>query len=218
VPTSGDLVQIVAAHLALSPETVGVHLRNIRVAGFITKRGFGRGAAAMTPGDAARLLLAASGSAFAKDSIETVEGFGRLKPAGRQTSERRPRAHGDPYVFPGPTFEASLKAKIWRLRREAYSADAVGVYRDDFVDANSVRGIGVPAVQLFSCFVHGRSTPVRAAVLRHFDRDEIEAYSFAEFRSEVFDERAFYVAAGFPGLVQVRSISPRALAQIARSL
>jgi hypothetical protein len=173
----------------------------------------------MTPGDAARLLVAATGSAFAKDSVETVEGFGRLEPAGRSTLERHPRMRGDPYVFPGPTFDVSLEAEIWRLRREAYSASEVGVYRDEFIGAESEREIGVPAVQLFSCFVDGRrSTPVRAAVLRHFGRDKIEAYSFAEFPSEVFDERAFYVAARFPGLVQVRSISPRALRHIATTL
>jgi hypothetical protein len=65
--------------LAIPFETV---LRNIRRAGLISFKGRGRGAAAMTTLDAARLLITAAGSHFVKDSLETIEEFGSLQPVG----------------------------------------------------------------------------------------------------------------------------------------
>src|ERR1700694_3671349 len=86
--TSGELCLVTAKAVGISFETTREHLRNIRRAGMISFKGHGRGAAAMTTLDAARLLIAAAGSSFVKDSIETLEGFGKLKPTRKS---RRPR-------------------------------------------------------------------------------------------------------------------------------
>ena len=42
----------------------------------------------MTTLDAARLLIAAAGSSFVKDSLETLEGFGKLKPTRKSPRQR----------------------------------------------------------------------------------------------------------------------------------
>src|SRR6202022_3125575 len=80
--TSGELCQSMAAALGIPFETMREHLRNIRRAGMISFKGHGRGAAAMTTLDAARLLIAAAGSPFVKDSVATLEEFGSLQPIG----------------------------------------------------------------------------------------------------------------------------------------
>src|SRR3981081_1010117 len=78
--TSGELCQSMAEALGIPFETTRAHLRNIRRAGMISFKGHGRGAAAMTTLDAARLLLAAAGSSFVQDSVATLEEFGSLEP------------------------------------------------------------------------------------------------------------------------------------------
>jgi hypothetical protein len=58
-------------------------------AGEITFKGYGRGAAAMTPLDAARLLIAVTGSTFAKDAMTVLANFAKLtslKARARQTT------------------------------------------------------------------------------------------------------------------------------------
>jgi hypothetical protein len=58
-------------------------------AGEITFKGYGRGAAAMTPLDAARLLIAVTGSTFAKDAMTVLANFVKLtslKARARQTT------------------------------------------------------------------------------------------------------------------------------------
>src|ERR1700688_1302036 len=86
--TSGELCLVTAEALGIPFETTREHLRNIRRAGMISFKGHGRGAAAMTTLDAARLLIAAAGSSFVKDSIETLEGFGKLKPTRKSPRPR----------------------------------------------------------------------------------------------------------------------------------
>ena len=76
--TSGGLIEIIADALGLTVETVGVHVRFLRMAGLLNRRGVGRSAAIMTTLDAARVLLAAVGSQHVKDSVETVKEFGAL--------------------------------------------------------------------------------------------------------------------------------------------
>lgn len=104
--TSGELAQIIAYALELPPETVAVHLRNIRLAGLISRKGHGRGAAKMTPLDATRLLLAASGSILSKDSVRSAKEFGQLKPI-RLSKDRSTIA-----VSPGSNGSNSLEAEI----------------------------------------------------------------------------------------------------------
>ena len=92
--TSGDLSEIVSHALGLNPETVAVHVRNLRTAKVINRRGVGKSAARMTSLDAARVLLAAAGSPLVKILVETAEGYGGLLSEKRRRpvawSRRRP--------------------------------------------------------------------------------------------------------------------------------
>lgn len=85
--SSLQLADIVGDAIGITRESAQLHLKTIRAAGEISFKGFGRSAAAMTPLDASRLLIAAAGSYFAKDSARVLKGFGKLKPMGRR---RRP--------------------------------------------------------------------------------------------------------------------------------
>jgi hypothetical protein len=76
--TSVQLSKVVAEALGLSVSTVRLHLRNLSEAGEITFKGYGSSAAAMTPLDAANLVIAAAGSTFVKDSNATLRAFGDL--------------------------------------------------------------------------------------------------------------------------------------------
>ncbi|MDX3965541.1 MAG: hypothetical protein QHD01_02940 [Bradyrhizobium sp.] len=71
--------------LGLPRETAQLHLKTIRAAKQITFKGFGRSAAAMTERDAARLVIAAAGSYFAKDSAVALKRFGGLRPITKRT-------------------------------------------------------------------------------------------------------------------------------------
>src|SRR5690349_18023854 len=84
--TSHGLAEVVAGALGLPSETVRQHLRNLQAAdrGLISAKGRGRGAAAMSPLDAARLLIAAVGSDFVKDSVAALDAFGGLQPVARR--------------------------------------------------------------------------------------------------------------------------------------
>jgi hypothetical protein len=72
--------------------------------------------AAMTTLDAARLLIAVAGCSFVKDPIETLEGFGRLKP-----TRKTPRPRGLKEI----TLETHLAEVMQKLIDE----------RDQFPDA-----------------------------------------------------------------------------------
>lgn len=81
-----------------------LHLKTIRAAGEITFKGYGRAAAAMTPLDVSRLLIATAGSTFAKDSADVRKRFAKLKPL-------RTRSAGD-------TLEQFLAVRIAELPME----------------------------------------------------------------------------------------------------
>lgn len=83
--TSLQLADIVGDALGFPRETAQLHLKTIRAAKEITFKGFGRSAAAMTAGDAARLVIATAGSYFAKDSAAVLKRFGRLRPITKRT-------------------------------------------------------------------------------------------------------------------------------------
>jgi hypothetical protein len=78
--TSIGLADVVADAVGITRESAQLHLKTIRAAGEITFKGYGRAAAAMAPLDASRLLIAVAGSTFAKDSIEVLRRFAKLKP------------------------------------------------------------------------------------------------------------------------------------------
>jgi hypothetical protein len=76
----GILVDAIAAALGMPRETVTVHDRNLVAAGLRSKHGRGRGAAAVTPLDAARLLTAILASAQIKDSVQAVARYAETRP------------------------------------------------------------------------------------------------------------------------------------------
>lgn len=76
--TSKQLIEAVSRATGLTEETVHVHMRNLREAGLITLGGRGASAARMTPLDAARLMMAVSGSGFVKESVNAVASFAGL--------------------------------------------------------------------------------------------------------------------------------------------
>jgi hypothetical protein len=86
--SSLELADIVGDAVGIARESAQLHLKTIRAAGEISFKGFGRSAAAMTPMDASRLLIATAGSYFAKDSARVLKRFGKLRPVGRRI--RRP--------------------------------------------------------------------------------------------------------------------------------
>ena len=80
--SSVELADVVADAVGIRRESARLHLKIIRAAGAISFKGYGRSAAAMVPLDASRLLLAVTGSQFAKDSLEVLRKFADLKPIG----------------------------------------------------------------------------------------------------------------------------------------
>jgi hypothetical protein len=109
--TSIALADVVADALGLTRESAQLHLKTIRAAGEITFKGYGRAAAAMTPLDASRLLIAAAGSTFAKDSVDVLKRFAKLKPV-------RSKSAGD-------TLEQLLAIRIAELPMEIPPEDYV---------------------------------------------------------------------------------------------
>ena len=87
--TSIALADVVADALGITRESAQLHLKTIRAAGEITFKGYGRAAAAMTPLDASRLLIAVAGSTFAKDSVDVLKRFAKLKPVRLKSAGRR---------------------------------------------------------------------------------------------------------------------------------
>jgi hypothetical protein len=84
--TSIALADVIAGAVGITRESAQLHLKTIRVAGEITFKGYGRAAADMTPLDASRLVIAVAGSTFAKDSLEVLRRFAKLRPLRRKTS------------------------------------------------------------------------------------------------------------------------------------
>jgi hypothetical protein len=80
VATSLELADVIAGALGVAPSTAVQHLRNLQKEGRISFKGYGRGAARMGPGDAARLLIAAVGSDLVKHSVTALDSFGGLRP------------------------------------------------------------------------------------------------------------------------------------------
>jgi hypothetical protein len=87
----GQLVEALTEVLRLPRTTPLVHDRHLVVAGLRSKHGRGRGAAKVTPGDAARLLVAIIGSATLEDSVRTVERYAATRVAASESG-------GSPYA------------------------------------------------------------------------------------------------------------------------
>jgi hypothetical protein len=71
--------QLVAEVLGVPETSTASHVRNLREAGLLSKKGRGVTAAHMTTRDAARLLIATAASPNIKDSAETVTSFAKLE-------------------------------------------------------------------------------------------------------------------------------------------
>jgi hypothetical protein len=207
--TSGELCISVAAALGIPFETTREHLRNIRRAGMISFKGHGRGAAAMTTLDAARLLIAAAGSSFVKDSIATLEGFGKLTPA-----RKSPRPRGVKEV----TLEMHLAEVMQKLIDE----------RDRLADAyRRPVGPGVDSrIALRMMSVVGARPgefPRTASVWRFLNSGStldftVVGFSSSELSGPTLNSADYAVRLGDAGLIQTRDVPAWVLAEIARGL
>jgi hypothetical protein len=83
MPTPGQLVEAMAASLGIPVATVIQYDRQLAESGLRTKGGRGLSAAAVTPRDAANLLIAIAASPLAgptvKEAVRTCEAYGSLK-------------------------------------------------------------------------------------------------------------------------------------------
>ena len=204
--TSGELCIAVATALGISFETTREHLRNIRRAGMISFKGHGRGAAAMTTLDASRLLITASGSPFVKDSIETLRGFGELKPIN-QTS--RPL---------GMTLETFLANVMQKLIDE--KDDLPPEYRRP-LESGARPGIGLRMMSVVSA--RPGDFPRTASVRRFLKSGLLTKSSYAAFASNglsapTFDSSEFLIQLRKSYLVQTRDVPASILAEIAHAL
>jgi hypothetical protein len=209
VATSGELCISVAAALGIPFETTREHLRNIRRAGMISFKGHGRGAAAMTTLDAARLLIAAAGSSFVKDSVETLEGFGTLKP-----TRKSPRPRGMKEI----TLEGHLADVMQKLIDE----------RDQLPDAYRRpvgRGIDSRIALRMTSAVSARpgQFPRTASVWRFLNSGitqdfTVVGFSSSELSSPALNSADCAVQLGDAGLIQTRDVPAWVLAEIALAL
>src|SRR5690242_13699463 len=84
--TPGELIRAVAEGTGLPEATVFLYDRAIAEAGQRTKAARGRGAAKVTPRDAAHLLTAILGSALVKDSVQSLERYRETRPQPETSS------------------------------------------------------------------------------------------------------------------------------------
>lgn len=110
--TSIALADVVADALGITRESAQLHLKTIRAAGEISFKGYGRAAAAMTPLDASRLVIASAGSTFAKDSVDVLTRFAKLVPISGRTRRTE-------------TLEESLAQRIAELPMDIPPPDRV---------------------------------------------------------------------------------------------
>jgi len=215
--TSGVLCRSVADALGFSFETTREHLRNIRRADMITFKGYGRGAALMTTLDAARLVLAAAGSTHAKDSLETLIGFGKLQPVGggqplpgRSNRELRP-------AFELETYLALMMQRLIDLKGRL----PVSYQRPPHPDPQA----RVFAMTLVSVAGSNAADFPRFAFVRYWGESVKGLAGGLSFASpgwrEPFGESAHSALATGPkpvGIVQERHVTGWAIAEIAHSL
>jgi hypothetical protein len=76
--TLSELVSVLAKTTGLPPATVFAYGRFAREAGLISQKGHGRGAAQMSPTDAANLLIAVAGTGVTKEAGAAIKAFRSL--------------------------------------------------------------------------------------------------------------------------------------------
>lgn len=196
--TSYGLAEVVAGELGLPPETVRQHLRNLQAPAdrkLISAKGRGRGAAAMTPLDAARLLIASAGSDFVKDSVAALDAFGELHPIGL-------REPGAPSAL-----ASQLAALLTRLALEPGD------------DADGRPRAGNLGLSLMSVASLDPARYPRVAILR-WGRTGSGAISFATagWDAPVISVVDYAVRMREAGLIRERHVTRSAMERIARAL
>ena len=196
--TSLKLADVVAMALGLPPETVVQHLRNLVKAELISFKGYGRGAAQMTPGDASRLLIAVAGADFVKDSLTTLRAFGQLLPIGYARRE-------GPYI----TLEDHLAGLLATLASDAYAAN-------DSEDRERIGHVGLSLMSVAS--VDPDRFP-RIAISRS-GRTGSGAISFATptWQTPVISIAEYAMRMKGAGLIRERHVTREVMETIARSL
>jgi hypothetical protein len=218
VTTSGGLINIVANALGQNAETVGVHVRNLRLAALLSRRGVGKSAATMSALDAARVLLAAAASVQAKDSVESVLGFGKLLSAEGARAAARGK---DTAAF---TLEHALALELLDVAVRWPSPRVVSdsLYVDSFWEADDSRVEAGPVLQLFTTLGNQHAVE-RAAVLRRFASPAKGATATPLYfgaggrKHPAMDEASFCRATG-ANITQSRTIAAKALVYITRRL
>jgi hypothetical protein len=199
-----------AAALGIPFETMREHLRKIRRAGRISFKGHGRGAAAMTTLDAASLLIAAAGSSFVKDSVETLDGFRNLQPIGAG-KPMRGSVTGD--LQPRLALEKYLAETLqWLIDEKEQLPSA---YRRPPHDPQPVGSIGLVLMSA----VGAKKFP-RLAIVRRFSERGVGAVTFAspKWPSPVSNVTEYALQLQGAGLVQTRDVPAWTLAEIAHAL
>lgn len=189
----------------MAREAVRLHLKTIRAAGEITFKGYGRGAAAMTPLDAARLLIAVTGSTFAKDAMTVLANFAKL---------------------------TSLKARARETTLEAFLGERIGAMPGEHhfprPDKYNPRAFGrsnrplETSVKLMWIAREPRTGSPRFAVVRWMRADG--GHDFASFASDKQPARLFdedWIASNYPderGIIHSRTVPRRALEEISEAI
>jgi hypothetical protein len=175
----------------------------------ISFKGHGRGAAAMTTLDAARLLIAAAGSSFVKDSLKTLEGFGKLK-----LTRKFPRKRGIKEI----TLETHLEKELQNLINEGDQLPEA--YRRP-VNAGVDSRIALRMISVVSA--RPDDFPRTASVRRFLNYGITLDFTVARFSSTEFpfpevnsSDDGVYL--GGAGLIQTRDVPAWVLAEIALAL
>lgn len=210
--TSGELCLATAEALGISFETTREHLRHIRRAGLISFKGHGRGAATMTTLDAARLLIAAAGSSFAKDSVETVEEFGGLQPLA---ADKHARGAANVERPPRIAFEKYLAEMMQRLIDEGDQLPSA--YLRPPQDQPPIGSMGLTLISVVS--VPTKHFP-RLAIARRFSKSGAAAVSFAspKLSNPAMNVTEYALQLRGVGLVQTRDVPAWTIAEIAHAL
>jgi hypothetical protein len=185
--------EVLPAILGLRAETVIQHLRNLQQTDrrLITFKGHGSSAAHMTPGDAARLLIAVAGSDLVKDSISSLRGFGQLLPIGRG---------------PRITLEDHLAGFLARVASEVYAQDAADSGPDEV------------ALSLISVAGEGGSQPrVAISRLAHPGAAPI-GFAPSTWRTPLATVADYAAGLDGAGMIRERHLTRQVIERIARSL
>jgi hypothetical protein len=200
--TSMGFADAVAGILGEDPDRIRLHLKTIRRAGEITFKGYGRGAAAMTALDAARLVIAVAGSSAAKHAAETLEQFRELRPLSKKGR--------------GLSLESFLTEHISRLAKERlYPRRPVHGGRPKYNRSAE------QALKLIWCAGLSKDSLPRLAVVRWFRLDggaDAAAFASEPMPFPLVDEARLAEFVPEAGIIRSGAVTARALLEIACAL